>query len=193
MGKINVLKKFLFLLAFLATTSTTTAQAAPFGFAADADTYNPLGPAYIRQGYQGFNYGPYPNFSWVNDAIVNLSSQYPDRVAKAPLGAAWNNLNPDLTMTSAIAGQTFSLRSLSLNVLVSSSLTIQGWLNGEVVNKWSGTISPRADNYTDVLLGWRELDKIIITTDRNTFFITNIDAELGLAPPADMPPKNIPQ
>jgi hypothetical protein len=169
----DAMKNTLKLLAASIIFASNCASATPFGFADDT------GGTFITQGYNGFNYdGGWGTSSWVNETTTPISSFY--GVGPAELGAAWSNGGTSLTLTSSTFGQTFDIGSVSLNAGHTEDVTIQGFLNGSVVDSWTGTIVNQAD-YTNVLLNWTNIDELQFSSGAN-LFVTNIDTELASVP-----------
>jgi hypothetical protein len=85
---------------------------------------------------------------------------------------------------SSVSGNLFDLFSLSLNVGYTESVTLQGLLNGSVVDSWTGTI---VNNYayTDVGLNWTGIDQVNFSEGAN-LFVTNIDTSHSVPEPATM-------
>jgi hypothetical protein len=159
------MKKVLWGLSIISVFFATQAGATPFGFAADPGTL-------ITQGYQGFNYtGGESQGSWVNDTQISIHSIY--GIGPTALGAAWSNGGTPLTLTSSTAGQLFDIGSLSLNAGSTETVTLQGLLNGSVVDSWAGTITNQF-SYTGVTLNWTGIDQLNFSGGAN-LFVTNID------------------
>jgi hypothetical protein len=169
------MKKFLTSVALLLVVST--ANATPFGFAADG------AGTFITQGYQGFNYdGDMSSNSWVNNTSIPLDINY--GIGPTTLGAAWSNGGSALTMTRAIAGQTFNMGSLSLNAGFTESVTLNGYLNGALVDSWTGVINNQF-SYTKLTLNWTGIDQLDFSAGAN-LFITDIDTSTNVPEPATL-------
>jgi hypothetical protein len=168
------MKKLLCALSILAVSAIGQAQATTFGFAADVG-----GNVVIDQGYQGFDYGGGSGTnSWINDTSDDIDSYY--GIGSTTLGAAWSNGGTPLTLTSAAAGQTFGIGSLSLDVGNTESVTIEGLLSGNVVDSWTGTIANQSA-YTNVVLNWTGIDTLDLSGGYN-LFVTNINTSSSNVP-----------
>lgn len=169
----TILKFAIVSAAFVSNISMAT----PFGFAADANSNSP----FITQGYQGFNYGGKSGAaSWVNEIGNEISSEY--SVGPTTLGAAWSNGGELLSLTSATAGQTFGINSVSLNTGDTVSVTIDGLLMGNLMHSWTGDIVNQTD-YTNVMLNWNNIDTLNFSDGVLTpFFVTNIDVQSSNVP-----------
>ena len=185
----KVMQKLGCTVALVGLLAAGSANATPFGFAADG------GGNFISQGYQWFNYYGSENgtSSWANDTVFEHGIGY--GIGPTALGAAWNNrFHPGftrffpnappsiLTMTSSTAGQTFDIGSLSLNTPRTESVILDGYLNGLLVDSWTGLITNQF-SYTNVTLNWTGIDRLNISA-QGDFFVTNIDTSQNVPEPA---------
>ena len=145
----------------------TQANAAPitFGFAADPEEFVASYAGFIWSGEGGSN-------SLVNGTVVPLvpAPTFPPPPPVAPLGYAWSNDGDAFSMSLAAPG-TFTFDSIALyadaalwspGAVGPGILTIDGWLNGSIVDTYTTPILDSLPRglYTTFDFDWSGIDTV---------------------------------